>query len=132
MRNAECGIEEEGIEARPEGGHAAGRWPVYSAFPIPHSAFSRAPTPARSSEALSHSESPRALMSKLPVILAITGASGAPYGVRPLELLAVHNVPTWLLVSSHGWRLPTEACGIKDAPPPKPATARDWARGRGF
>ncbi|HYU37990.1 MAG TPA: flavoprotein, partial [Gemmatimonadales bacterium] len=53
-------------------------------------------------------------MSKLPVILAITGASGAPYGVRLLELLAAHNVPTWLLVSSHGWRLLTEECGIKD------------------
>src|SRR5256885_16449574 len=111
MRNAECGIEEEGIEARPEGGHAAGRWPVYSAFPIPHSAFSRAPTPARSSEALSHSESPRALMSKLPVILAITGASGAPYGVRLLELPAVHHLPTWLQGAGHGGRRSAEECG---------------------
>src|SRR2546428_2992 len=47
-------------------------------------------------------------MSKLPVILAITGASGAPYGVRLLEMLAVHHIPTLLLVSSHGWRLLTE------------------------
>src|SRR3989440_8904656 len=132
MRNAECGIEEEGIEARPEGGHAAGRWPVYSAFPIPHSAFSRAPTPARSSEALSHSESPRALMSKLPVILAIPGASGAPYGVRLLEMLAVHHVPTWLLVSSHGWRLLTEECGITDDRDLKKATGGEWTSVRVF
>ena len=41
----------------------------------------------------------------LPVVLAITGASGAPYAVRLLaELVALH-VPTWLIVSTHGFRL---------------------------
>src|SRR5205809_5551482 len=91
---------------------------THPASPIPH------PTapPACASEALSDSEPPRALMSKLPVILAITGASGAPYGVRLLEMLAVHHVPTWLLVSSHGWRLLTEECGIKDDRDLKKAT----------
>src|SRR6266516_4443774 len=96
---------------------------THPASPIPHPA---AP-PARPSEALSHPEPPRALMSKLPVILAITGASGAPYGVRLLEMLAVHNVPTWLLVSSHGWRLLGEECGIKDDRDLKKATGGDWA-----
>ena len=38
-------------------------------------------------------------MAQLPVVLAITGASGAPYGVRLLEVLATHTVPVWLLVS---------------------------------
>jgi 4-hydroxy-3-polyprenylbenzoate decarboxylase len=39
------------------------------------------------------------------VVLAITGASGAPYAVRLLEALVAHRVPTWLIVSGHGWRL---------------------------
>jgi len=65
-------------------------------------------------------------MSKLPVILAITGASGAPYAVRLLEILATHNVPTWLLVSAHGWRLLAEECGIKEAAGLKKATGGDW------
>lgn len=71
-------------------------------------------------------------MTRLPVILAITGASGAPYGVRLLEMLAVHNVPTWLLVSSHGWRLLTEECGIKDDRELKKATGGDWTSVRVF
>jgi len=41
-------------------------------------------------------------VTKLPVILAITGASGAVYGMRLLEVLAGHHVPTWLMISSHG------------------------------
>jgi 4-hydroxy-3-polyprenylbenzoate decarboxylase len=40
-----------------------------------------------------------------PVVLAITGASGAPYAVRLLQQLVVLQVPTWLIVSSHGFRL---------------------------
>ncbi|MBC8089089.1 MAG: UbiX family flavin prenyltransferase [Phycisphaerae bacterium] len=42
---------------------------------------------------------------QLPVVVAITGASGAPYAVRLLQQLAEHQVPTWLIVSGHGWRL---------------------------
>jgi len=71
-------------------------------------------------------------MSKLPVILAITGASGAPYGVRLLEMLAVHHVPTWLLVSSHGWRLLSEECGITDDARLKKATGGEWISVRVF
>ena len=40
-----------------------------------------------------------------PVVMAITGASGAPYAVRLLQQLVEHQVPTWLIVSSHGFRL---------------------------
>ena len=71
-------------------------------------------------------------MSRLPVILAITGASGAPYGVRLLEVLATHQVPTWLLISSHGWRLLAEECGITDDKQLKKATGGDWASVRVF
>lgn len=44
-------------------------------------------------------------MKRHPVVLAITGASGAPYAVRLLQALVELRVPTWLIVSSHGWRL---------------------------
>lgn len=60
-----------------------------------------------------------------PVVLAITGASGAPYAVRLLETLSTNHVPTWLLVSSHGWRLLAEECGIKDEAGLRKATG-DW------
>src|SRR2546427_13306481 len=71
-------------------------------------------------------------MGKLPVILAITGASGAPYGVRLLEMLAVHHVPTWLLVSSHGWRLLAGERGITDDRALKKATGGEWTSVRVF
>jgi len=71
-------------------------------------------------------------LNRLPVILAITGASGAPYGVRLLEILAMHQVPTWLMISSHGWRLLTEECGIKDDRELKKATGGDWGSVRVF
>src|SRR5439155_13866367 len=70
--------------------------------------------------------------SKLPIILAITGASGAPYAVRLLEVLATHSVPTWLLVSTHGWRLLAQECGLKDDRELKKATGGDWASVRVF
>lgn len=63
----------------------------------------------------------------LPVVLAITGASGVVYGVRLLEVLATRKVPTWLVVSSHGWRLLVEECGLRDAGELKQATGGDWS-----
>ena len=47
-----------------------------------------------------------------PVILAFTGASGAPYGVRLLDVLARHQIATELIISSHGWRLLETESGI--------------------
>ena len=44
-------------------------------------------------------------MSDLPVVMAITGASGAPYAIRLLQQLALRGTPTWLIVSGHGLRL---------------------------
>lgn len=40
-----------------------------------------------------------------PVVMAITGASGAPYAVRLLEALLNADRDVWLIVSSHGLRL---------------------------
>jgi 4-hydroxy-3-polyprenylbenzoate decarboxylase len=62
-----------------------------------------------------------------PVVLAITGASGAPYGVRLLEVLARDRVPVWLIVSSHGWRLLEAECGVADEPALRTATGGDWS-----
>ena len=41
----------------------------------------------------------------LPIVMAITGASGAPYAVRLLQQLLVVRQPVQLIVSSHGLRL---------------------------
>jgi 4-hydroxy-3-polyprenylbenzoate decarboxylase len=49
-----------------------------------------------------------------PVVLAITGASGAPYAVRLLQQLVLLQVPTWLIVSSHGFRLLATESEIPD------------------
>ena len=43
--------------------------------------------------------------SDLPIVMAITGASGAPYAVRLLEQLVAAGKPVWLIVTSHGLRL---------------------------
>lgn len=42
---------------------------------------------------------------QLPIVAAITGASGAPYAVRLLEQLVAADRQVWLIVSSHGLRL---------------------------
>jgi flavin prenyltransferase len=63
----------------------------------------------------------------LPVVLGITGASGAPYGVRLLEVLARNQVPVWLIVSGHGWRLLETEAGIADEAGLRAATGGDWS-----
>ncbi|UCG85323.1 MAG: hypothetical protein JSW71_15495 [Gemmatimonadota bacterium] len=45
---------------------------------------------------------------------AVTGASGAPYAVRLLQVLVEHDIPVRLIVSSHGWRLLSTEMGITD------------------
>jgi 4-hydroxy-3-polyprenylbenzoate decarboxylase len=66
-------------------------------------------------------------MTGRPVVLALTGASGAPYGVRLLEVLARNHVPTELIISSHGWRLLETESGITDDAALKAATGGDWS-----
>ena len=60
-------------------------------------------------------------------MLAITGASGAPYAVRLLSVLARSATPAWLIVSGHGWRLLQEECGIADEAGLRAATGQ-WKR----
>jgi 4-hydroxy-3-polyprenylbenzoate decarboxylase len=52
------------------------------------------------------------LTGSLPLVVAITGASGAPYAVRLLQALAQAAQPTWLIVSDHGLRLLSTESGI--------------------
>jgi 4-hydroxy-3-polyprenylbenzoate decarboxylase len=48
-----------------------------------------------------------------PIIFGITGASGAPYGVRLLQQLVAAERPVSLIVSSHGLRLLETETNIK-------------------
>ena len=66
-------------------------------------------------------------MASDPLVLAITGASGAPYAVRLLEVLARNKVPTWLIVSGHGWRLLETETGIESDKALKARTGGDWS-----
>jgi flavin prenyltransferase len=51
-------------------------------------------------------------MSDRPIVVAITGASGAPYAVRLLESLVAAKRHVQLIVSSHGLRLLQTEMGI--------------------
>jgi flavin prenyltransferase len=62
-----------------------------------------------------------------PIVLALTGASGAPYGVRLLDVLVRQQVPVWLIVSEHGLRLLHNECGIASVDGLREATGGDWA-----
>jgi 4-hydroxy-3-polyprenylbenzoate decarboxylase len=65
-------------------------------------------------------------MSQHPFVLGLTGASGAPYAVRLLEVLAKNRVPVWLIPSEHGMRLLREECNIKSMDGLREATGGDW------
>jgi 4-hydroxy-3-polyprenylbenzoate decarboxylase len=65
-------------------------------------------------------------MTRHPLVLALTGASGARYGVRLLDVLARHRVPVWLIATSHGMRLLRDECGIETVDALRAATGGDW------
>jgi flavin prenyltransferase len=65
-------------------------------------------------------------MTGYPIVVALTGASGAPYGLRLLEVLAQRRVPVWLIPSSHGMRLLRDECGIDSMEALQAATG-DWS-----
>ncbi|HLE57618.1 MAG TPA: flavin prenyltransferase UbiX [Rhodothermia bacterium] len=56
---------------------------------------------------------PPAPASVPPIIFGITGASGAPYGVRLLQQIVAASRPVSLIVSSHGFRLMETETDIK-------------------
>ncbi len=51
-------------------------------------------------------------MTKAPIVVAVTGASGAPYAVRLLSALVDAKESIQLIVSSHGLRLLSTELGI--------------------
>ncbi|MCH7473486.1 MAG: UbiX family flavin prenyltransferase [Gemmatimonadetes bacterium] len=63
----------------------------------------------------------------LPWVLAITGASGAPYAVRLLEVLASNEVPLHLIVSKYGWRLLETEVDVGSRDQLVAATGGDWS-----
>ena len=63
----------------------------------------------------------------LPVTLALTGASGARYGVRLLAALVDLRVPVHLIVSATGWRLLAEEMDIDGEDGLRSATG-DWSK----
>lgn len=65
-------------------------------------------------------------MSALPITFAMTGASGAPYAVRLLEVLNDAKVPVNLVISDTGWRLLDEELSIKDEAGLRARTG-DWS-----
>ena len=68
-------------------------------------------------------------VSPLPIVLAITGASGAPYAVRLLESLVRAERRVWLVVSGHGYRLLDTEMQIRDtAALREHIGAEDWDR----
>jgi flavin prenyltransferase len=72
-------------------------------------------------------DAPPGRSTALPVVVAITGASGAPYAVRLLEVLATNRSPVWLIPSEYGMRLLREECNIKSLDVLKEATGGDWS-----
>lgn len=55
---------------------------------------------------------PRGALPSAPLVVGITGASGAPYAVRLLEALLASERQVWLVVSRHGLRLLRTESGI--------------------
>jgi len=54
------------------------------------------------------------MSTSLPIVMALTGASGAPYGIRLLEQLVLAERPVRLIVSAHGFRLLRTESDVQD------------------
>jgi 4-hydroxy-3-polyprenylbenzoate decarboxylase len=49
-----------------------------------------------------------------PLVVAVTGASGAPYALKLLEALMQAERSIWLIVTEHGWRLLSTESDVPD------------------
>ena len=63
-----------------------------------------------------------------PWVVAVTGASGAPYGVRLIEVLVSSAVPLQLIITQHGWRLLKMESGIGSEAELRERCGGDWSR----
>src|SRR5213079_957185 len=69
-----------------------------------------------------------AVTSTSPLVVAITGASGAPYAVRLLQALTAAHRPVSLIVSKYGLRLLATEAGIESMDALRDAVGIDaWA-----
>ncbi len=93
-------------------------------FPEWRRARQGATVPCAAPQEVTDSQSERSLTR--PWVFAITGASGAPYAVRLLDVLVTHHVPVHLVVSRHGWRLLETEAGIASETDLQAATG-DWS-----
>ncbi len=62
-----------------------------------------------------------------PLVLGVTGASGAPYALRLIRALIDLQVPTYLIISTHGWRLLRLEAGIDDERELRDRIQGDWS-----
>jgi 4-hydroxy-3-polyprenylbenzoate decarboxylase len=67
-------------------------------------------------------------MNERPIVVAITGASGAPYAVRLVESLVRAKRSIQLIVSSHGLRLLDTELGIGSVDALRERVGRGWNR----
>jgi 4-hydroxy-3-polyprenylbenzoate decarboxylase len=67
-------------------------------------------------------------MNDRPLVVAITGASGAPYAVRLLEALVAAGRGVQLIVSSHGLRLLQTEMGIDSVAALRERVGTGWDR----
>ncbi|MGH7652455.1 MAG: UbiX family flavin prenyltransferase [Gemmatimonadaceae bacterium] len=68
------------------------------------------------------------MSSSLPIVVGITGASGAPYAVRLLQALTAAHRPISLIVSKYGMRLLSTEAGIESIDALRDAVGIDaWA-----
>lgn len=66
------------------------------------------------------------MTSSPPIVVGITGASGAPYAVRLLQQLVAAHRPVSLIVSRYGMRLLETEMGIESMDALKAAVGKDW------
>ncbi|KPK60105.1 MAG: hypothetical protein AMS21_09610 [Gemmatimonas sp. SG8_38_2] len=62
-----------------------------------------------------------------PLVLGVTGASGAPYAIRLIRALIELEVHTYLIISSHGWRLLRLEAGIANEDELRERIPGDWS-----
>ncbi len=62
-----------------------------------------------------------------PLVLGVTGASGAPYALRLIRALIELEVPTYLIISTHGWRLLRLEAGIDNESELRDRIQGDWS-----
>jgi 4-hydroxy-3-polyprenylbenzoate decarboxylase len=67
-----------------------------------------------------------------PLVVGVTGASGARYAVGLISALLDLEVPVYLIISSHGWRLLRLEAGIANDSELRERIPGDWGRVRTF